>query len=72
MKGNRLKVEIAQLSLSDLGCGKHTCMPTPRRKIPFIAIRFSTDREPVGPGEIIRFRTDFTLSGEGGSPTNGE
>jgi hypothetical protein len=27
MKGTRLKVEIAQLSLSDLGCGKHTCMP---------------------------------------------
>jgi len=27
MKEYRLKVEIAQLSLSDLGCGKHTCMP---------------------------------------------
>jgi hypothetical protein len=27
MKGYRLKVEIAQLSLSDLGCGKQTCMP---------------------------------------------
>ena len=27
MKGNRLKVEIAQLSQSDLGCGKHACMP---------------------------------------------
>jgi hypothetical protein len=27
MKGNCLIVEIAQLSLSDLGCGKHTCMP---------------------------------------------
>ena len=27
MRGNRLKVEIAQLELSDLGCGKHTYMP---------------------------------------------
>jgi hypothetical protein len=27
MKEIRLKNEIAQLSLSDLGCGKHTCMP---------------------------------------------
>jgi hypothetical protein len=27
MKDNRLKVEIAQRSLSDLGRGKHTCMP---------------------------------------------
>jgi hypothetical protein len=27
MKAYRLKVEIAQLELSDLGCGKHTCMP---------------------------------------------
>ena len=27
MKDNRLKVEIAQLELSDLGRGKHTCMP---------------------------------------------
>jgi hypothetical protein len=27
MKDNRLKVEIAQLELSDLGCGKHTRMP---------------------------------------------
>jgi hypothetical protein len=27
MKGNRLIVEIAQLALSDLGRGKHTCMP---------------------------------------------
>ena len=27
MKGYRLKVEIAQQSLSDLGCGKHTDMP---------------------------------------------
>jgi hypothetical protein len=27
MKEYRLKVEIAQQALSDLGCGKHTCMP---------------------------------------------
>jgi hypothetical protein len=27
MKSNWLKVEIAQRTLSDLGCGKHTCMP---------------------------------------------
>jgi hypothetical protein len=27
MKDNRLKVEIAQPELSDLGCGKHTRMP---------------------------------------------
>lgn len=27
MKGNRLKVEIAQRELSDLGCAKHICMP---------------------------------------------
>ena len=27
MKEYRLKVEIAQQTLSDLGCGKHTCMP---------------------------------------------
>ena len=27
MKGYRLKVEIAQLELSYLGCGEHTCMP---------------------------------------------
>jgi hypothetical protein len=27
MKGNRLKVEIAQLVLSDLGCGKHIYIP---------------------------------------------
>ncbi len=27
MKEYRLKVEIAQRTLSDLGCGKHTCMP---------------------------------------------
>jgi len=27
MKGNRLKVEIAQRKLGDLGCGKHTGMP---------------------------------------------
>jgi hypothetical protein len=27
MKEIRLIVEIAQLSLSDLGCGMHTCMP---------------------------------------------
>ena len=27
MKGTHLKVEIAQRELSDLGCGKHTCMP---------------------------------------------
>jgi len=27
MKGNRFKVEIAQREMSDLGCGKHTCMP---------------------------------------------
>jgi hypothetical protein len=37
---------------------------TPRRKIPFFDIRFSTDREPVGP-------QDFTLSGEGGCPLHG-
>jgi hypothetical protein len=29
--------------------------PTPKRKIPYIHIRFSTDREPEG-GEICRFR----------------
>lgn len=27
MKEHRLKYEIAQRTLSDLGCGKHTCMP---------------------------------------------
>ena len=27
MKEYRLKVEIAQRKLNDLGCGKHTCMP---------------------------------------------
>jgi hypothetical protein len=46
MMDNRLKVETAQQSLSDLGRGKHIRMPTPRRKIPFFDIRFSTDREP--------------------------
>jgi hypothetical protein len=66
MKEIRLKVEIARLSLSDLGCGV-----TPKRKIPYIHIRFSTDREPVGSGEIARFRSDFTHSGEGGSPLHG-
>ena len=44
MKEYALKSEIAQLELSDLGCGS---IPTPRRKIPFFDIRFSTDREPV-------------------------
>jgi hypothetical protein len=66
MKKIRLKVEIAQRTLSDLGYGV-----TPKRKIPYIHIRFSTDRESVGSGEIARFRSDFTLSGEGGSPTHG-
>ena len=27
MMGKRLKSEIAQLTLSDLRCGEHTCMP---------------------------------------------
>jgi hypothetical protein len=27
MKEYRLIEEITQLELSDLGCGKHTCMP---------------------------------------------
>jgi hypothetical protein len=53
MKGNRLKVEIAQLS-----CAISGVKITPKRKIPYIDIRFSTDREPVG-------SQDFTLSGEG-------
>jgi hypothetical protein len=52
MRGMYLKSEIAQRELSDLGCSKHTCMPTPKRKIPSIHIRFSTNREPVGHGEI--------------------
>lgn len=43
---------------------------TPKRKIPHIHIRFSTDREPEG-GEIGRFRSDFTLSGEGGCLLHG-
>ena len=38
---------------------------TPKRKISFFHIRFSTDREPEGP-------QDFTLSGEGGIRTHGD
>jgi hypothetical protein len=52
MKEDRLKVEIAQRPLSDLGMASVLGCPTPRRKIPFFDICFSTDREPVGPGEI--------------------
>ena len=49
----------------------HVYMPiTPKRKTSFFHIRFSTDREPVSPSEIARFRTDITLSGEGWSLTH--
>jgi len=65
MMDRQLKSEIAQRELSDLGCGDHT-----EAFFPYIHIRFSTDREPEG-GEIYRFRSDFTLSGEGGIRTHG-
>jgi len=54
-----------------LNCAISGVETTPKRKIPFFDIRFSTDREPEG-GEICRFRSDFTLSGEGGSPLHCE
>ncbi len=56
MQFKGLKSEIAQPQLSDLGR-----VVTPQRKTSFFPIRFSTDREPVGP-------RNFTLCGEGGCP----
>jgi len=40
--------EITQLPLSDLGCGKHTCLPHTEAKNPVHCHPFSTDQELVG------------------------
>ena len=67
MRVMHLKSEIAQRELSDFWRGIHAW-----RKISFLHIRLSIDREPVwfwrNPIDFVRA---FTLCGEGGSPTHG-